>query len=179
MPIDPPSAVWEATPYAFDLLVERYRKHVLKLAYRITGDPDDAADIAQDVFVRAFARLGDRKPEPAFSAWLTVVARNAALDCLRRRAVRDRYASDVSPRLQRGPEEIVLLEDAADRIHDALRELPERYRQVVELYYFHGLTYRDIAERLRMPLGTVKTFLYRALRTLRNEASIASLRAVA
>jgi len=171
--------VSQATPDAFDLLVQRYRKPVLKLAYRITGDPDDAADIAQEVFVRAFTRLADRKPEPVFAAWLTVVARNAALDCLRRRAVRERHASDPWERPERGPEELVLLEDAADRIRVALGGLPARYSDVLELYYFRGLTYREIGERLCMPLGTVKTFLYRALRRLRNEASIAALRAVA
>ena len=171
--------VSEAAPYAFEVLVQRYRRPVLKLAYRITGDAEDAADIAQEVFARAFTRLADRKPEPAFAGWLTVVTRNAALDCLRRRSVRHKHSADSSERSERGPEELALLEDAADRVYDALRGLPKRYRDVLELYYFQGLTYREIGERLRMPLGTVKTFLFRALRSLRTVASIAHLRDVA
>ncbi len=154
---------------AFGVLVERYRAAVLRLAYRLTHDSDEAKDIAQDAFLRAYRRLDDFRPERPFARWLFVIARNASLDALRRR----RRAANASPEplgsAQPGPEELALRNDEAARVHAALEALPAHYRQVLELYYVSELRYREIALALGIPIGTVKTYISRAKRRLRSE----------
>lgn len=156
---------------AFAVLVDRYRAPVVRLAYRLTRDPDEAKDIAQDAFLRAFRRIDEFRPDRPFSRWLFVIARNASFDALRRRrraaAFATTEAQDVPSEL--GPEELALRNDEAGRVRAALELLPERYREVLELYYLSDLRYREIAEQLAIPLGTVKTYISRAKRRLREE----------
>jgi len=155
---------------AFDLLVDRYRAPVVRLAYRLTQDADEAKDIAQDSFLRAYNRLGDFHPDRPFARWLFVIARNASLDALRRRRRAADYSSkaEIAPS-EPGPEELALRNDEASRVHVALEALPPKYRDVLELYYLRGLRYREIALEIDIPLGTVKTYISRAKRRLRVE----------
>ncbi len=157
------------SPDAFASLVDRYRAPVVRLAYRLTRDADEAKDIAQDAFFRAYRRLAEFHPDRPFSRWLFVIARNASLDALRRRRRAAAHGLDVDPQHELGPEEIALRNEEAERVREALEALPERYRLVLELYYVSGLRYREIAEALGIPIGTVKTFLSRAKRQLREE----------
>jgi RNA polymerase sigma-70 factor (ECF subfamily) len=154
---------------AFDVLVDRYRAPVVRLAYRLTRDADEAKDIAQDAFFRAYRRLADFHPDRPFARWLFVIARNASLDALRRRRRAAALGSEGEPLQEPGPEEIALRNEEAERVRQALESLPDRYRLVLELYYVSGLRYREIAEALGIPIGTVKTFLSRAKRQLRAE----------
>ncbi len=158
---------------AFETLVDRYRAPVVRLAYRLTHDADEAKDIAQDSFLRAYRRLGDFHPDRPFARWLFVIARNASLDAIRRRR---RAATLVTNEgnvvLEPGPEEIALRNDEALRVHAALEALPPNYRDVLELYYLTGLRYREIAVELEIPIGTVKTYISRAKRRLREELDV-------
>ncbi len=155
---------------AFAALVGRYRAPVVRLAYRLTRDADEANDIAQDAFMRAYRGMERLPADRPFARWLFVIARNASLDALRRRR---RAAAFVPAELDLvesfGPEEVVLRDDEAKRVHEALGALPARYRDVLELYYISGLRYREIALALDVPIGTVKTFISRAKRRLRDE----------
>jgi RNA polymerase sigma-70 factor (ECF subfamily) len=153
---------------AFSELVDRYRAPIVRLAYRLTRDPDEAKDIAQDAFLRAYRRLGEFRPDRPFARWLFVIARNASLDAIRRRrrlVLVD--SSDTRPE-EPGPEELALLSDRATRVHAALEALPQKYRSVLELYYVSELRYREIAVELDIPIGTVKTYISRAKRRLRD-----------
>jgi RNA polymerase sigma-70 factor (ECF subfamily) len=154
---------------AFGLLVDRYRAPVVRLAYRLTRDRDDANDVAQDAFLRAFRRIGEFRPDRPFAHWLFVIARNASFDALRRRRRSSALAGGDGPWSSLGPEELALRNDEAQRVHAALDVLPERYREVLELYYISELRYREIAEQLEIPLGTVKTYMSRAKRRLREK----------
>jgi RNA polymerase sigma-70 factor (ECF subfamily) len=155
---------------AFDALVSRYRAPVVRLAYRLTHDADEANDIAQDAFIRAYRRLDDFKPDRPFARWLFVIARNASLDALRRRRRAAALESEtVATPDQPGPEALALRADEAARVHAALETLPSKYRDVLELYYISDLRYRDIARELDIPIGTVKTYISRAKRRLRTE----------
>jgi len=155
---------------AFETLVDRYRAPVVRLAYRLTHDADEAKDIAQDSFFRAYRRLGEFHPDRPFARWLFVIARNASLDAIRRRR---RASTLVEPEgnagTEPGPEEVALRNDEALRVHTALEALPAKYRDVLELYYLSGLRYREIALELEIPIGTVKTYISRAKRRLREE----------
>jgi RNA polymerase sigma-70 factor (ECF subfamily) len=155
---------------AFGVLVGRYRAPVVRLAYRLTRDADEAHDIAQDSFMRAYRRIRDFQPDRPFARWLFVIARNASLDAIRRRrraaalvTVTDGPLEDI------GPEDAALRNDEAARVHSALEALPANYRDVLELYYLRGFRYREIALALDIPIGTVKTYISRAKRKLRDE----------
>ena len=155
---------------AFDALVDRYRAPLVRHAYRLTRDPDEAKDVAQDALFRAYRGLGDFTPDRPFSRWLFVIARNAALDAIRRRR---RAAELARPRdagrFEPGPEDLALRNDESVRVHAALEALPGKYRDVLELYYISELRYREIAVVLDIPIGTVKTYISRAKRRLREE----------
>ena len=155
---------------AFAILVDRYRAPIVRLAYRLTHDADEAKDIAQDSFLRAYNRLGEFHPDRPFARWLFVIARNASLDSIRRRRRATAYAAieEFGP-MAPGPEELALRNDEASRVHTALEALPEKYRDVLDLYYVRGLLYREIALELEIPIGTVKTYISRAKRRLRSE----------
>ena len=158
---------------AFEVLVDRYRAPIVRLAYRLTHDADEAKDIAQDAFLRAYNRLGDFHPDRPFARWLFVIARNASLDAIRRRRRAATYAAtDEARPTDPGPEELALRNDEASRVHVALDSLPAKYRDVLDLYYLRGLRYREIAVELDIPIGTVKTYISRAKRRLRDELAI-------
>ncbi len=164
------AAAREGSADAFGALVDRYRAPVVRLAYRLTRDPDEAKDIAQDAFLRAYRRLGEFRPDRPFSRWLFVIARNASLDAIRRRRrAAVLAAKDEAPPLEFGPEELAVRNDEALRVHVALGSLPPKYRDVLELYYIGDLRYREIALELGIPIGTVKTYISRAKRRLREE----------
>jgi len=158
---------------AFEVLVERYRAPIVRLAYRLTHDADEAKDIAQVAFLRAYNRLADFHPDRPFARWLFVIARNASLDAIRRRRHAATYAArdEVGPS-DPGPEELALQNDEASRVHAALGSLPAKYRNVLDLYYLRGLRYREIAVELDIPIGTVKTYISRAKRRLRVKLTV-------
>jgi RNA polymerase sigma-70 factor (ECF subfamily) len=158
---------------AFEVLVDRYRAPIVRLAYRLTHDADEAKDIAQDAFLRAYNRLGDFHSERPFSRWLFVIARNASLDAIRRRRHAATYvATELVGPSDPGPEELALRNDEASRVHVALGSLPAKYRDVLHLYYLRGLRYREIAVELDIPIGTVKTYISRAKRRLRDKLAV-------
>jgi RNA polymerase sigma-70 factor (ECF subfamily) len=155
---------------AFETLVDRYRAPVMRLAYRLTHDADEAKDIAQDSFLRAYRRLGEFHPDRPFGRWLFVIARNASLDAIRRRRrAATLLVTSENAGTEPGPEEVALRNEEALRVHVALDALPARYREVLELYYLSGLRYREIALALEIPIGTVKTYISRAKQRLRVE----------
>ncbi len=161
---------------AFGILVGRYRAPVVRLAYRLTHDADEANDIAQESFMRAYRRIGEFHPDRPFARWLFVITRNASLDAIRRRRrAALLVASQVDAAVEPGPEAVALQNDEAARVHTALDALPAKYRAVLELYYIGGLRYREIADQLAIPIGTVKTYISRAKRRLRDELASENL----
>ena len=162
------SAARDGSSEAFDELVDRYRAPVVRLAYRLTQDADEAKDIAQESFLRAYRRLNTFRPDRPFSRWLFVIARNASLDALRRRRRAAALPANETAQLEPGPEEAALRNDEAERVHHALETLPGHYRDVLEMYYVRSMRYREIADALGVPLGTVKTHISRAKRRLRD-----------
>ncbi len=170
------AAARQGSGEAFAILVARYRAPLVRLAYRLTHDADEAKDIAQDAFLRAYNRLGEFHPDRPFGRWLFVIARNASLDAIRRRRRAATYASKDEPLpFEPGPEELALRNDEATRVHAALDALPVKYRDVLDLYYIRGLRYREIALELAIPIGTVKTYISRAKRRLRDELALPGL----
>ena len=143
---------------AFAELYDRYASAVYGACLRVLRETQAAEDAAQDAFA-AIWRHADAfdANRGAAGAWIGRVARNAALDANRRRALRV-TAREVDPvDDSRTPEELAVAADEAFRLRVALEALPERERTVLGLAYTDGLTQSEIAERLDLPLGTVKT----------------------
>ena len=162
-------AAREGSDEAFAELVDRYRAPVVRFAYRLTHDADEAKDIAQDAFLRAYRGLPAFRTDRPFARWLFVIARNASLDSIRRRKRADSIDTAQSEDVSPSPEEFALRNDEAERVREAVASLKPTYRAALELYYVRGLRYREIAIELGIPLGTVKTYISRAKRKLREE----------
>ena len=153
---------------AFARLVELYRPRIYALALHLTGRPSDADDITQDAFLQAFRRLSSFEGRSEFFTWLYRIAYNVYLN--NRTRVRrfcelpeDYVAAAIAPENAMSAPRSDLRRD----LSAAIETLPERYRAVVVLYYLEEVSYPEIAEILRVPLGTVKTHLHRAKKLLR------------
>ena len=142
-------------------LVRAYERPIYNAAYRILGNCDDAADIAQIVFLRVFERLDQYKPKYRFFSWIYRIAVNESIN--QRNRSRNEQGFDEDQFAAPGhPEDALQAEQLSDVIQSGLMTLPEDYRVVVVLRHFSDLSYRDISEVLRVPEKTVKSRLYSA-----------------
>ena len=174
--IDPSSLIDDHTlvaqtlagrPDAFGTLVERYDRAVYHLAYRTLRDQEEARDAAQEAFFKAYRSLRTFKPAAKFSTWLFAITYHACCDRLSRRK---RYSNEELPEradTAAGPESEAIANDEAKRLRTAIASLPEKYRTVITLYHLQGRQYEEIAQVLGVPMGTVKTHLFRAKEQLR------------
>jgi len=162
---------------AFEPLVEKYRERVWRLAYSYLRDREDAWDVAQEAFVRAWQALGSFRGQSAFYTWLFRIAMNVATDRMRQRAAQGRaFGTERVSEEDReqvmvyqsvGPDEIAARAEQRARIQQALDTLPEHHRTIIMLSDLEGLSYREIAEVLDIPMGTVMSRLHNARKRLR------------
>jgi len=160
---------------AFRALYDRHAPGLLALARSLVG-AEEAEDVVQTAFVRAWDRLPKLRHPGAFKVWIRQTARRAALDELRRRGSRPAASLDEMggqgddvPAPDAGPEAVVASAQAADAVRRAVDALPEHHRSVVVLHHFDGLEVREVAEVLGVPLGTVLSRLARARETLQRK----------
>jgi RNA polymerase sigma-70 factor (ECF subfamily) len=156
---------------AFEILVQRHGPMVFNFLLRFLPDPDDAADLAQEVFLQAWRQLVRFDPQKGrFRNWLLRIASNAAVNRLRsrRRAV-ERERTAVTLQDDGGFPPVVRLEEeeSLEQLRDAVRTLPDGERQVVLLACYHELPYREVAAVLDVPVGTVKSRMHSAVARLR------------
>jgi RNA polymerase sigma-70 factor, ECF subfamily len=147
-------------------LVAEHHQAVYRYAYRLTGSVADAEDLTQHVFLTAQQRLGQLRSAGSASSWLFSILRNRFLkNCQKRRPI---DAASVRLNVDSIPAEVP--EDGlidGERLQEALGRLPEQYRLVVAMFYYENCSYREIAEKLDVPLGTVMSRLARAKGQLR------------
>ena len=173
---------------SFNQLVERWQRQIYALAYRHIGRQEDARDVCQETFLRAYRGLGGFRGQAKFSSWLYRITINLCRDWVRR----ERRAPVVQP-----PEDSDLMELAAARapsesiedqvgrrdltraVERAMALLPEEQRTAILLKEYEGLTFQEIADVVGCPLSTVKTRLYQGLTVLRRELARAGVSAVA
>ena len=162
---------------SFNQLVVRWERPNYALAYRTLGREEDARDVVQEAFLRAYRGLKGFKGEAKFSSWLYRITLNLCRDWMRR----ERRAPIVS--VPEGTDPIELADDRAspaESVEDlvarremsaavarAMADLPEEQRAAIMLKEYHGLTFQEIADQLNCPLSTVKTRLYQGLSVLR------------
>ncbi|MFL5733968.1 MAG: sigma-70 family RNA polymerase sigma factor [Chloroflexia bacterium] len=153
---------------AFAGLVTRYQSAVYNMAYRMLGDPTEAEDAAQEVFVRAWNQLHTFQLDRRFSTWLLSIASHYCIDLLRRRrpaAPLDDVALYVESD-DPAPDEIALQGEQAETVKRMLDRLPEKYRSVTVLRYYNDLSYDEISRVTGLTESAVKTQLHRARRML-------------
>jgi RNA polymerase sigma-70 factor (ECF subfamily) len=165
----------------FEAFVRRYQDMVFATAVRLLGNPTEAEDVAQTVFLRAFQRFEELGPSPTAAGWLKTVTRNACLNHLSRYRRRWRFFSelestdqkseefDQSERVSVPPSITEDLEHAQrqEQLERALRRLPDHQRVPLVLFHFEDLSYQEIAAALGVSLGKVKTDIHRGREALR------------
>jgi RNA polymerase sigma-70 factor (ECF subfamily) len=163
---------------AFEPLVEKYRQRVFRLAYQIVRDRDEARDVAQEAFIRAYQSIGSFRGRSAFYTWLFRIVVNLATDHVRQRTARGRVLggdpvpdSELEARLPDDPaarpDQAALRAEERRRIGRALDALPPHHRTIIMLSDIEGLSYREIADVLDIPMGTVMSRLHNARKRLR------------
>jgi RNA polymerase sigma-70 factor (ECF subfamily) len=154
--------------HAFDELVRRHREAVITVVYRLCGDVHLAEDAAQEAFIRAWQHLDSYQPRSPFRNWVYRIAINAALDALR--AVRQEPEPvdvDATASADDRPEALVERAEQAEGVRQAVLSLPPASRAVLVLREYEGLSYREIADTLDIPVGTVMSRLSYARGRLR------------
>ena len=154
---------------AFEGLVEKYQVSVYNLAYRMLGRAEDAEDISQEAFVRAFAKLRSFNLEKKFRNWLLAITSHLSIDYLRRKRplfLDDQDYAEWVGNSEEAPEPLALMQEQKGEIRRLLATLPVKYRNILILRYWHELSYAEIGEVTGLADGTVKTRLFRARRML-------------
>jgi RNA polymerase sigma-70 factor (ECF subfamily) len=154
---------------AFAQLVDRYKAPVYSLAYRMLGNSGDAEDAAQEIFVRAYTKLATFDRGRRFSTWLLSIGSNYCIDVLRRRRATIVDLDDVAfavPDQAPGPERSAVDQEQRRAVARAVQRLPETYRLVTVLRYYHDLSYEEIERTTGLSEATIKTRLFRARRQL-------------
>lgn len=160
----------------FEKLVTAYEKNVYNLALRMVGDPEDAADMTQETFIKAYRALGSFRGDSKFSSWLYRIASNVCLDFLRSRSRHpqislsgadedDRTAFEL-PDMSQNPEEQLMKKLSMEAVRRRLEQLPEQQRQILVLRELGGLSYAELAQTLGLEEGTVKSRIFRARKRL-------------
>lgn len=172
------AAVLDGDPEAYRVLVERYERRIYHVVYGMVRSPEDAKDLAQDAFIKAFQNLHRFRLESKFYTWLCRIAMNVAIDHLRKQKHRRHSEFDDSRGGSEGAQ-VVRLHSAKDdpaanvarsqlnkTIMDAVEALPDDQKQVLILRELEDMPYKEIAEVLGIPEGTVMSRLYYARRRL-------------
>ena len=164
---------------AYRELIRRYQTPVVNLAWRITGNPEDAAEVGQETFIRVLRSLHTYDPERPLKTWLFKIAANLALDAIRRRkrrpvSIQDLFDEDEGPPLDPVEPAWRFVRDgrtsaAVGYVITGAAALYTHYQAILFLRYREDLAYEEIAEALGIPLGTVKVRLHRAHEILRRK----------
>ena len=152
---------------AFGELVRLHRRGVITVVYRMCGDSQLAEDMAQEAFFRAWKNLHSYKPKSPFKNWLYRIATNATLDVIRRERETVTLESVQLRTIDPSPETTLAEKEVGERVQQAVLELPPASRAVLILREYEGFSYKEIAETLGIPLGTVMSRLNYARTTLR------------
>jgi RNA polymerase sigma-70 factor (ECF subfamily) len=150
---------------AFGELIRQHQTGVYNVAYRITCNRQEAEDVSQEAFLRAFRSIRTLDPARPPGPWLRRIAVNVCLDRLEKRQplpLEETIASSADP----GPESQTLERERSLKVRNALASLPPRYRIAIELRHFQDLSYTEMAETLDRPLSDIKSDLFRARRLL-------------
>ena len=162
---------------AFEMLVLEYQKNVYNIALRMVGNAEDAADMSQEAFIKAYNAITSFKGESRFSVWLYRIVSNVCLDFLRSRSRRPESSLTVEndegetveleiADEELSPEKLLETKLSCEAVRRGLDSLPAEYRQILLLREIQGMSYDEIAQLLSLESGTVKSRIFRARKKL-------------
>jgi RNA polymerase sigma-70 factor (ECF subfamily) len=160
---------------SFNELVVRWQRPVYALAYRVIGREEDARDVSQEAFLRAFRAIKSFRGQAKFSSWIYRITLNLCRDWMRRERRRPLTLLAETPEISDAGSATPTVEDMAaqrdlgQRVAAVMAQLPDEQRSAIVLKEYHGLTFQEIADLQGCPLSTVKTRLYQGLSVLRRE----------
>jgi RNA polymerase sigma-70 factor (ECF subfamily) len=161
---------------SFNQLVLRWERPIFALAYRVIGREEEARDVVQETFLRAFRGIGNFRGQAKFSSWVYRIALNLCRDWIRRERRAPILPTPegvdvIELAAEQGPvesiEDLVARNDISKVVADLMTRLPEEQRTAIILKEYHGMTFQEIADLQGVPLSTVKTRLYQGLNVLR------------
>jgi RNA polymerase sigma-70 factor (ECF subfamily) len=158
---------------AFDILALKYQNKIIQLIYRYVHDPDEARDVAQEAFIKAYKAIGRFRGDSAFYTWLYRIAINTAKNHLvasgRRPPKSDIDAQDAEQyegaaglKEHATPERLLIRDEIKAAVAEAIEELPDELRTAITLRELEGLSYEEIAQTMECPIGTVRSRIFRA-----------------
>lgn len=154
----------EGDDTAFEHLFSRYHDAIRRLFVQRLGGVNDVDDLLQETFVKVYVNLARYNPDYTFGQWVYTIARNTFIDFVRKRQddlpIDERFTSPASP--APNPEESVINLQQRSQIERSLERLTPRYRLLIRMRFFEEYSYEEIAVKLSLPLGTVKTQIHRA-----------------
>lgn len=156
---------------ALGILYDRYGSLVYGLALRVLKNSQEAEDLTQEIFLNLWHKGNYNPARGSLSSYLTILTRSRAIDKLRSRNTSlkflERWSQNMTTQTSYTPYEQAALQERSQYVRDALVQLPENHRQVLEMSYYEGLSQSEIAKKLDIPLGTVKTWARQGLLKLR------------
>ncbi|KPK99362.1 MAG: hypothetical protein AMJ91_08105 [candidate division Zixibacteria bacterium SM23_73_3] len=160
---------------AFESIIEKHQRLVSHIVFRMIQNPADREDICQDVFLKVYENLGGFQFESKLSTWIAKIAYNTCLNYLEKKRVplfddlstehgTLETVSDCSIR----PDQIVEGREVSSLLQNEIEKMPVHYQTILTLYHLEQMSYREIEETMQLPEGTVKSYLFRARRLLKN-----------
>tara|TARA_B100000035_G_scaffold239192_1_gene207469 strand:+ start:6316 stop:6879 length:564 start_codon:yes stop_codon:yes gene_type:complete len=154
---------------SFKLLVEKYQIRIINTCYKYTKNIDDAEDVAQEVFIKAYSNLSKFKYDSKFYSWLFRIAVNTSLNYINSKEKRQEKETISEESCQiddtsyiNDPKDYYNLTELVGRVQPLIRKLPDDLRILIELYEIYDYTYEEISKKLSLPIGTVRSRLHRA-----------------
>ena len=159
----------------FRLLIERHQQHIFNLCYRMLRRFEEADDATQDTFLKAYRSLKRFRGDARLKTWLCQIARNECLNRLRHEnmaSLDQQLTTDYSFQIADStpsPLELIEQQETQSIVHEAINTLPHQYRLVITLFHLNGLSYEEISQVMEIPMGTVKTHIFRARELLKSK----------
>ncbi|MBV6646170.1 MAG: sigma-70 family RNA polymerase sigma factor [Cyclobacteriaceae bacterium] len=154
---------------ALKLLIEKYQRLVHSIVFRLMDDARDREEVAQDVFIKVYEKLPNFNFQSKLSTWIATIAYRHSVNCLRKRKRLGNEEDLEKVDFSIGYEDKAFENsDYSEFINTVVNKLPTKYRAMIVLYHMEGLSYPEIVEVMGMPEGTVKNYLFRARKKLRD-----------
>lgn len=153
----------------FGEIVTRYKKAVHSLCYRMVQSNEEAEDLSQEVFIKAYNNLKKYDPQYKFSTWILKIATNTTIDSLRKKKLDTMpLEEEISSKQESASAEVIFFhQNNKTLIEKAISSLPIEYRSLIILFHQHGLSYKEIAESTNLPMSKVKNRIHRARNILK------------
>jgi RNA polymerase sigma factor (sigma-70 family) len=171
------SRVLNGDVMAFKILVKQYEKLVTYMVYKLVQNKEDAQDLCQDVFMKVYKYLPDFRFQSKLSTWIAQIAYRTALNHRKNVAGKKSLTDDIADfenyhKTNEDPESIMIKKSSSEFINQQIQKLPVHYRTVLTLYHLNEFSYLEIEEITGMPEGTVKSYLFRARKLLKEKLEL-------